>query len=147
MAEEFCLDRATSISGSDAVRLANVYGNQGSANFMEMLDRVIGNNIEDLTAKEVCSSFIAFTQMNRAAPRPKFLNLLTKRMSQTIDQLSARQLLDLTVRINQIDEDGTSQLMGDLDLEKLMISRMNQLNCFTGDFDSAIQLLIDGASD
>jgi type III secretion system FlhB-like substrate exporter len=60
--QEYSIENATAIMGVEAVKLAYLFGENASTDFMECLDRIIGNEIHSLEGTYVCDAFISFTQ-------------------------------------------------------------------------------------
>lgn len=59
--ETHCLERSLDIEPEEAIKLAYLLGKFASSDFMEMLDRVIGNEIDELEPSMLCDAILAFT--------------------------------------------------------------------------------------
>ena len=63
---------------------------------MEVFDRIIGGQIDDINVHQVFDAFMAFTKVQEATVRPKITSLLLRCLSEKLDQLLPVQLLNLS---------------------------------------------------
>ncbi len=82
----------------------------GSTETFECFDRVIGSKIDELTPREVLSVFISFSSAKSAQIRPKILQLLLKRLSTALDQLTVSELSHLAIAL--ATDQSTAELLG-----------------------------------
>ena len=62
---------------------------------MEVFDRIIGANIDDITIGEVFDAFMAFSSTEKADVRPKIVQLLLRTLADNLDQLMPSQLISI----------------------------------------------------
>ena len=63
---------------------------------MEVFDRIIGSQIDDINVHQVYDAFMAFTRVQQATVRPKITSLLLRCLSEQLDKLLPIQLLNLS---------------------------------------------------
>ena len=52
---------------------------------MEVFDRIIGSNIDDIPVAKVYDAFMAFSHASRAEVRPKISQLLLRTLTENLD--------------------------------------------------------------
>ena len=57
----------------------------GSSYTMEVFDRVIGSNIDDIATHRVYEAFMAFSTASKAEIRPKITSLLLRTLTENLD--------------------------------------------------------------
>ena len=77
-------NQAQSITASDAINLVQVFSSSGSSYTLELLDRVIGNNIDQVPAQQAYDAFMAFSFAKKADVRPKIGALLMRCISENL---------------------------------------------------------------
>ena len=75
------------IDAHQAIILAQVFANCGSTYTMEVFDRIIGGQIDEISVQQVYQAFMAFTGAEKATVRPKITQLLMRNLSDNLDQL------------------------------------------------------------
>jgi hypothetical protein len=58
---------------------------EGSTELIEVFDRIIGANIDDLNARQLFSALVGFKSVQKATVRPKIMSLLIKRLSDCVE--------------------------------------------------------------
>lgn len=79
---------AMNIDVKQAVDLVQVFSRCGSTYTLEIFDRIIGANIDELSAEQAYDAFIAFCSAEKAAVRPKITSLLMKAMSDSDNMIT-----------------------------------------------------------
>ena len=88
-------NQAQSMTASDAINLVQVFSSSGSSYTLELLDRVIGNNIDQVPAQQAYDAFMAFSFAKKADVRPKIGALLMRCISENLFEYTNDQLLRL----------------------------------------------------
>ena len=86
---------ALQIEVTQAIHLAQIFSSSGSTFTMEVFDRIIGANIDDITIGEVFDAFMAFSSTEKADVRPKIVQLLLRTLADNLDQLLPSQLISI----------------------------------------------------
>ena len=86
---------ALQIEVTQAIHLAQIFSTSGSTFTMEVFDRIIGANIDDITIGEVFDAFMAFSSTEKADVRPKIVQLLLRTLADNLDQLMPSQLISI----------------------------------------------------
>ena len=76
---------ALQIEVTQAIHLAQIFSTSGSTFTMEVFDRIIGSNIDDITIGEVFDAFMAFSSTSKADIRPKIVQLLLRTLADNLD--------------------------------------------------------------
>lgn len=100
----------------------SLLGQEASSELIEVFDRVIGKNIDDLKPREVLYAFIGFTSITKATVRPKIQSLLLKRLSDSLEMLSVNELTALARTTSS-----NSNLQESLQLGDFVLSRAELL--------------------
>ena len=87
---------ALNIDVHQAITLAQAFATCGSSYTMEVFDRIIGSQIDDINVHQVYDAFMAFTRVQQATVRPKITSLLLRCLSEQLDKLLPIQLLNLS---------------------------------------------------
>ena len=86
---------APKINVTMALDLVQVFSRSGSTTTLELFDRIIGANIDDMSAQQIYDAFMAFATAEKAIVRPKITSLLMKVLSENLFNYSNDQLLRL----------------------------------------------------
>lgn len=79
------MDNALQIEADQAIYLAEIFSRVGSSYTMEVFDRVIGSNIDDIPVHRVYEAFMAFSTASKAEIRPKITSLLLRTLTENLD--------------------------------------------------------------
>ena len=77
---------------------------------VELLDRIIGNGIYEVTAQQILPTLKAF--MTTGSARPKIFQVLMKRVKDHVDEYSLSELCDLSIILREFE--GTYEGIYDL---------------------------------
>ena len=123
---------ALNLDAQQAIHLAQVFAETGSSYTMEIFDRIIGANIEDIPVFQVFDAFMAFSTVGRAQVRPKIQNILLRTLADNLDQLLPSQLIGLC-RVILAGKDAQSQARGSdlikgLEIDKFLTTQLGALD-------------------
>ena len=85
--------RAFDITVSMALNLVHVFSKSGSNFTLELVDRIIIANIDEMSPKQIYDAFLALACTEKADVRPKITHLLMKALSENLFNYSNEQLL------------------------------------------------------
>lgn len=125
MMQHYVLQSAGMLNYFHAVDLVSIMYPYASTELMEVFDRLIGQQHNNLTVNEAFDSLMAFSNAKQARIRPKILQVLFKRLSQDFDRLSTSQLV-LLVEVVSNDQD--RDLLAKLELNKYLQNQMPSLS-------------------
>ena len=99
---------------------------------MEVFDRIIGANIDEISIPQVFEAFLAFSTAEKAEVRPKITALLLSTLADNFDQLLPTQLIQLCKVLlaqegSTINTKGSDIIMG-LDLDRFILSQIGSLD-------------------
>jgi hypothetical protein len=101
--------------------LQSVHG-YASPETIELLDRIIGGNIHDVPVENVLPTLKAF--MGSEHTRPKIIQLLIKKLKDNVDELTLRELCDISLLMREFgpSQEGMYEL-----IEPYILSKVNSL--------------------
>jgi len=114
---------------------------------MEVLDRIIGSQIDEIDIQHAFEAFMAFTSAQKATIRPKIVSLLLRTLTDNLDQLLPIQLLHLCETLlasneskDQTNHSGSHMIRG-LDLDKFVINNLGAYDSL--DLVRAVEVFAD----
>ena len=127
---------ALNIEAQQAIVLAQVFASCGSSYTMEVFDRIIGSQIDDLPIQQVFSAMIAFSS-SKSVIRPKIQNLLVKTLADNLELLVPSQLITLSAmmlksveigtKASEVDQRGSESIKA-LDLDRFLLNQLGALD-------------------
>lgn len=91
------LELSQHVTAPQAVRMLLALMADASSELVEVFDRIIGKNIDELSASEVFYAYMGFSYAERAQVRPKIFGLLIKRLSNCLELLNMEELCTLAL--------------------------------------------------
>ena len=96
---------------------------------MEVFDRIIGLNIDDIPIRQIFDAFVAFASSEKAEVRPKITQLLLKTLSENLEQLLPSQLIVLcNVLLDPENLDRSETLIKGLEIDKFLLNSIGMLD-------------------
>ena len=118
------LARVNEITPGQAVILARCFMTEGSKNFMQGMDRIIGNGVFELSADLQADALQVFMSLDTSKGRDKICKLLFNSLSRQLGQLSDKGLLVMAEHANPSGEHGSFTIK-QLELDQFIMRRVD----------------------
>ena len=123
--EQCILENAKNLKVNEAVNLLQGVHEYSSAGVTEVLDRIIGGNIDQLPVEHLIPTLKAF--LSNEHSRTKILSVLMKQIKDNVDEFTLRELCDLSLILREFGNsyEGVYEL-----IEPYILSKVNSLTEF-----------------
>ena len=127
--ETYIRRNALNFNAQQAIHLVQVFYKCGSSYTMEVFDRIIGLNIDDIPIRQIFDAFVAFASSEKAEVRPKITQLLLKTLSENLEQLLPSQLIVLcNVLLDPENLSRSETLIKGLEIDKFLLNSIGMLD-------------------
>ncbi len=123
--EQCILENAKNLKVNEAVNLLQGVHEYSSAGVTEVLDRIIGGNIDQVPVEHLIPTLKAF--LSNENSRPKIFGVLMKQIKDNVDEFTLRELCDLSLILREFGNsyEGVYEL-----IEPYILSKVNSLTEF-----------------
>jgi hypothetical protein len=120
--ENNIFENARNLKVQEALNLLQSVHGYASPETIELLDRIIGGNIHEVPVENVLPTLKAF--MGSEHTRPKIIQLLIKKLKDNVDELTLRELCDISLLMREFgsSQEGMYEL-----IEPYILSKVNSL--------------------
>ena len=120
--ENVIFENARHLKVKEAVNLLQAVQSYASAETIELLDRIIGGNIQDVPVESILPTLKAF--MGSEHSRPKIIQVLVKKLRENVDELTLNELCDVSLLMKQFghSQEGMYEL-----IEPYILNKINSL--------------------
>lgn len=123
--EQCILENAKNLKVNEAVNLLQGVHEYSSVGVTEVLDRIIGGNIDQVPVEHLIPTLKAF--LSNENSRPKIFSVLMKQIKDNVDEFTLRELCDLSLILREFGNsyEGVYEL-----IEPYILSKVNSLTEF-----------------
>ena len=123
--EQCILENSRNLKVNEAVNLLQGVHEYSSAGVTEVLDRIIGGNIDQVPVEHLIPTLKAF--LSNENSRPKIFSVLMKQIKDNVDEFTLRELCDLSLILREFGNsyEGVYEL-----IEPYILSKVNSLTEF-----------------
>jgi hypothetical protein len=120
----YVLQSSERLNYMQAIDLVSIMYQYATTELMEVFDRLIGQQHNNLSINEAFDALMAFCNAKQAKIRPKIIQVLFKRISKDFEKLSSSQLVLL---VDMVARDSDKDLLVKLELNKFLQHRLPSL--------------------